>query len=105
MKTSPSTEKEEGKCLVPFKFIEKLFSHKADGNSVGMVAKVSSKNKVTIHRISYSNGTQPPISFASECFDYADDMQISSYPNPNIDARTASAICVSRADSVLSAAS
>ena len=61
-----------------------------------MVAKVSSKNKVTIHRISYSNGSQPPISFASECFDYADDMQISSYPNPNIDARTASAICVSK---------
>ena len=96
VKIIPSTEKEEGKCLVPFKFIEKLFSHKADGNSVGMVAKVSSKNKVTIHRISYSNGTQPPISFASECFDYADDMQISSYPNPNIDARTASAICVSK---------
>jgi D-alanyl-D-alanine carboxypeptidase len=96
VKIIPSTEKEEGKCLVPFKFIEKLFSHKADGNSVGMVAKVSSKNKVTIHRISYSNGSQPPISFASECFDYADDMQISSYPNPNIDARTASAICVSK---------
>jgi D-alanyl-D-alanine carboxypeptidase len=96
VKIIPSTEKEEGKCLVPFKFIEKLFSHKADGNSVGMVAKVSSKNKVTIHRISYSNGSQPPISFASECFDYADDMQISSYPNHNIDARTASAICVSK---------
>lgn len=96
VKIIPSTEKEDGKCLVPFKFIEKLFSHKADGNSVGMVAKVSSKNKVTIHRISYSNGSQPPISFASECFDYADDMQISSYPNPNIDARTASAICVSK---------
>ena len=96
VKIIPSTEKEDGKCLVPFKFIEKLFSHKSDGNSVGMVAKVSSKNKVTIHRISYSNGSQPPISFASECFDYADDMQISSYPNPNIDARTASAICVSK---------
>ncbi len=102
VKIIPSTEKEEGKCLVPFKFIEKLFSYKADGNSVGMVAKVSSKNKVTIHRISYSNGTQPPISFSSECFDYADDMQLSlsSYPNPDIDTRTAAALCVSRLELV-----
>ena len=92
-----STEKEDGKCLVPFKFIEKLFSHKADGNSVGMIAKVSSKNKVTIHRISYSNGTNPPISFASDCFDYASgDMQLSSYPTPDIDAKTAAALCVEK---------
>lgn len=92
-----STEKEDGKCLVPFKFIEKLFSHKADGNSVGMIAKVSSKNKVTIHRISYSNGTNPPISFASDCFDYASgDMQLSSYPTPDIDAKTAAALCVQK---------
>ena len=91
-----STEKEEGKCLVPFRFIEKLFSHKADGTAVGMVAKVSSNNKVTIHRMSYSNGTNPPISFASECFDYADDMQLASYPNANIDAKTAAALCVEK---------
>ena len=91
-----STEKEDGKCLVPFRFIEKLFSNKADGTSVGMVAKVNSNNKVTIHRISYSNGTNPPISFASECFDYADDMQLASYPNPNIDAKTAAALCVEK---------
>lgn len=100
VKIIPSTEKEEGKCLVPFKFIEKLFSHKADGNSVGMMVKVSAKNKVTIHRISYSNGTFPPISFSSECFDYASDMQLSSYPNPNIDAKTASALCVQRLELV-----
>ena len=95
VKIIDSTSKEEGKCLVPFKFLEKLFSHKADGSSIGMVIKVNSKNKVTIHRISYSNGTKPPISFASECFDYADDMQLSSYPNANIDSKTAAALCVS----------
>ena len=89
------TDKTERQCLVPFKFIEKLFSHKADGNSVGMVVKVNDKNKVTIHRISYSNGTYPPISFASDCFEYASEMQLSSYPNPNIDAKTAAALCVS----------
>lgn len=90
------TDKEDRKCLVPFKFIEKLFSHKADGNSVGMVVKVNDKNKVTIHRISYSNGTNPPISFNSDCFEYASDMQMSSYPNPNIDDKTAAALCVQK---------
>ena len=94
VKIIDSTDKEDGKCLVPFRFIEKLFSHKADGNSVGMLVKVSTKNKVTIHRISYSNGTMPPISFASECFDYATDMQL-SYPHSNIDTKTAAALCVS----------
>ena len=94
VKIIDSTDKESGKCLVPFKFIEKLFSHKADGNSIGMLVKVSAKNKVTIHRISYSNGSMPPISFASECFEYATDMQLSSYPNPDIDAKTAAALCV-----------
>ena len=90
-----ATSKEDAKCLVPFRFIEKLFSHKADGKSVGMVAKVSDSNKVTIHRISYSNGSKPPISFSSECFDYASDMQLSSYPNADIDGKTAAAICAS----------
>ena len=52
VKITPSTDKEDGKCLVPFKFIEKLFSYKADGNSIGMVARVNEKNKVTIHRMS-----------------------------------------------------
>ena len=94
VKIIDSTDKEDGKCLIPFRFIEKLFSHKADGNSVGMLVKVSAKNKVTIHRISYSNGTMPPISFASECFDYATDMQL-SYPHSNIDTKTAAALCVS----------
>ena len=90
------TDKTERQCLVPFKFIEKLFSHKADGNSVGMVVKVNDKNKVTIHRISYTNGTNPPISFASDCFEYASEMQLSSYPNPNIDDKTAAALCVQK---------
>ena len=95
VKITESTDKEDGKCLVPFKFIEKLFSHKADGNSIGMVARVNEKNKVTIHRMSYSNGTKPPISFSADCFEYASDMQLSSYPSPDIDAKTAAALCVS----------
>ena len=94
VKIIPPNDKSDMKCLVPFKFIEKLFSYKADGNSVGMVVKVNDKNKVTIHRISYSNGTNPPIAFSSDCFDYASDMQLSSYPTPDIDAKTAAALCV-----------
>ena len=94
VKIIPPSDKSAMKCLVPFKFIEKLFSYKADGNSVGMVVKVNDKNKVTIHRIAYSNGTNPPIAFSSDCFDYASDMQLSSYPNPDIDAKTAAALCV-----------
>lgn len=90
------TDKEDRKCLVPFDFIEKLFSHKADGNSVGMIVKVNEKNKVTIHRISYSNGTNPPISFEADCFEYASDMQLSSYPTSNIDDKTAAALCVQK---------
>ena len=33
------TDKSPGECLLPFKFIEKLFSHKANGKAVGMVFK------------------------------------------------------------------
>ena len=94
------TEKTERQCLVPFKFIEKLFSHKADGNSVGMVVKVNDKNKVTIHRISYSNGTNLPISFSADCFEYANEMQMSSYPNSDIDDKTAAALCVQKLELV-----
>ena len=95
VKITASTDKEDGKCLVPFKFIEKLFSYKADGSSIGMVARVNAENKVTIHRMSYSNGTKPPISFSADCFEYASDMQLSSYPTPDIDSKTAAALCAS----------
>ena len=91
VKIIPATSKERTKCLVPFKFIEKLFSYKADGQSIGMAVNVNEKNKVTIHRISYSNGTKPPISFSSDCFEYASEMQM-YYPNSNIDEETAKAI-------------
>lgn len=100
VKITAPTDKEDGKCLVPFKFIEKLFSYKADGNSVGIVVKVNDKNEVTIHRISYSNGTNPPISFSSDCFEYASEMQISSYPNTDIDDKTAAALCVQKLELV-----
>ena len=92
VKIISSTNKEDMKCFVPFKFIEKLFSYKADGQSVGMRVKLSDKNKVTIHRISYSNGTNPPIAFSSDCFEYASDMQLAIYPTPDIDAKVAAAI-------------
>ena len=100
VKIIASTDKEEGKCLVPFKFIEKLFSYKADGVSEGMRVKLKSNNEVTIHRISYSNGTLPPISFSSDCFEYASDMQLSSFPTADISKEAALAICVQRLDLV-----
>ena len=90
-----STEKSKGQCLVPFRFIEKLFSFKKDGRSVGMVVRVNSSNEVTVHKVSYENGANVPISFSSDCFEYASDVHISNYPSSVVDKKTVSAICLS----------
>lgn len=94
----PATDKEDIKCLVPFKFIIKLFSHKADGHpSVGMYVGVTDKNKVTIHRKSYNDKDfLPPITFSADCFEYSDDVKLESYPTSDIDKETAAALCVSK---------
>lgn len=82
------TDKSPGECLLPFKFIEKLFSHKANGKAVGMVFKVDKKNKVTVHRMSYKSGETLPISFSADCFDYADTMLLSANDYPDVDKTT-----------------
>lgn len=90
-----ATEKSDGQCLVPFRFIEKLFSFKKDNRSVGMIVRINSSNEVTIHKVSYDNGSDVPISFSADCFEYASDVHLSNYPSSAIDKKTASAICLS----------
>ena len=96
VKIFAKTSKEEMKCLVPFKFIEKLFSTKINGQS-RMVVKVNEKNKVTIHRKYYDENEKNvvPLTFSSDCFEYA-KVQLSSYPSENMDKKTADAICTSK---------
>lgn len=91
-----STDKSEGQCLVPFRFIEKLFSFKKDGRSVGMRVKINDENEVTIHKYSYDNGTDVPISFSADCFEYASEVHLSNSPSSNLDKETASALLMSR---------
>ena len=96
VKIFAKTDKEAMKCLVPFKFIEKLLSNKINGEP-RMVAKVTDKNKVTIHRKYYDANEKNvvPLSFSSDCFEYA-KVQLLNYPSPDIDKKTADAICTSK---------
>ena len=96
VKIFAKTNKEAMKCLVPFKFVEKLFSTKINGQS-RIVVKVSDKNKVTIHRKYYDEGEKNvvPLTFSSDCFEYA-KVQLASYPSPDIDKKTADAICTAK---------
>ena len=87
------TDKTPGECLVPFTFIEKLFSHKVNGKAVGMVFRVNKSNKVTVHRMSYGDtGENLPISFSADCFEYADTMLLSAENYPAVDQKTLLAI-------------
>lgn len=93
VKIVAKSNKEAMKCLVPFKFIEKLFSTKINGQP-RMIVKVDEKNKVKIHRMYYDQNQKNavPISFSSDCFEYA-KVQLSTYPSPDIDTKTAEALC------------
>ncbi len=83
---------EKTKCLVPFSFIQKLFSHKADNRYAGLAVQLSDKNEVVIHRISYDNGTKPPISFSSNCFSAAKNGYSNAIPTGHVDSKTADAL-------------
>lgn len=90
--TSPSADG-EGECLVPFSFVEKLFSYKKNDKAVGLRVKLNSKNELTIRRMEYASGGYLPISFSPSCFDYADSMLLKADELPNASKEELLAIC------------
>ena len=82
-KITDKTDKSEGECLVPFTFIQKLFSNKVMGDSPSVVVKWSTKdNTVLIRRVVIKETNEPlEISFSADCFDIADDIQMRYYEN------------------------
>lgn len=86
-----ATKDEKAKCLIPFTFIEKLFSYKADKEMPGMAVLISKKNEVTIHRYS-KNNINRPISFSADCFIRASEGFYASLKTVSVDANTASAL-------------
>ncbi len=79
------TDKSEGKCLVPFSFIEDLFSYPAEENTPGMrVIFSTDDNTVIIKRVTYGEGGDPlKITFSADCFDLAEDIQMQKDRNQN----------------------
>ena len=66
-------------CLVPFSFIELLFSHAVGNDGPGIRTQYNKKdNSILIGRVSYSDGAMLPIGFDASCFDAADDFQFMS---------------------------
>ena len=67
------TDKSEGECLVPFSFIQDLFSYKRVSDSVSVKIRFTDDdNTVIIRRVVYSETGEPlPISFSADCFDIA----------------------------------
>ncbi len=79
-KITEATDKKDFECLVPYSFIEKLFSNPTVGDTPGVRTVFSSKdNKVQIGRVLYQSGTPLPISFSADCFDIAEEDSLLSY--------------------------
>ncbi len=75
-----STDENEVECLVPYSFIEKLFSNPTVGDTPGVRTVFSNKdNRVRIGRVLYKNGTPLPISFSADCFDIAEEDTLLHY--------------------------
>ena len=63
-----SKEKIEG--LIPFTFIEKLFSYQVEKGTSSLYVSLSKSNKILIRRKIYKDSELPlPISFNADCFD------------------------------------
>ena len=94
------TKDEESKCLVPFTFVQQLFSHKADGYAepgLGIILK--DDNRILIGKIT-SRGENPPISFSSQGFTPAPDDYFAALSIDYVDSATASALKASRLELV-----
>ena len=92
-KITDKTKDSKGECLVPFTFIQKLFSNPAADNSPG-VKTIWNKNNntVIIRQVVYQETGKPlPISFSPDCFDLAENMSMkyyeSVYPELSFDCR------------------
>lgn len=69
-KISQVKGEEKIQCLVPFSFIQKLFSNEAEPGTPSMYVSYSDKtNKIQFQRITYKNGDPLPISFSENCFE------------------------------------
>ena len=73
-KITEKTKDSEGTCMVPFSFIQDLFSYPAVDNAPGIRIKFSQKdNTIIIRRVTYKeSGEALPISFSEKCFDNAE---------------------------------
>lgn len=80
VKITESTEKADGQCLIPFSFIQKLFSNPTVQSTPGVRTRFSDKdNTVMIRRVTYESGSYLPISFSADRFEMAEDMQMEAY--------------------------
>ena len=82
--TARITDKE---CLIPYSFIEKLFSRAQVNRNPSVRTKFSSKdNTVMIRRVAYSSGELLPLSFSADGFELAEEIQMKKYKElyPNI---------------------
>ncbi len=79
------TEDKEGECLVPFSFIQKLFSHGGDIGAPGIRIKFSKEdNTIIIRKVTVrDSGEELPVSFSADCFNIAEDMQMKNDQNKN----------------------
>ena len=95
-----ATEDEDIKCLVPFTFIENLFSHKADKKGVGLKILKNKDNSIYIGKINNGDSPDHPISFSAECFKPSTIDYYSSLPTNYVDNSTAMALKTSRLELV-----
>ena len=71
---------ENGECLVPYAFIEKLFAGSVVNGSSSVRTKFSNQdNTVIIRRVSYESGALLPLVFSAEGFELAEDIQMENY--------------------------
>lgn len=81
------TEKSEGECLVPFSFIQKLFSFEKESGAPGIRIKFSNEdNTIIIRKVTIrETGEALPISFSPDCFNIAEDMAMENDKKNNPD--------------------
>jgi len=65
----------EGKCLVPFSFVQDLFSYAApnEGSPGLKILYYSNNNSIVIGKMKYEDGNAVPVSFSADCFDIAEN--------------------------------
>lgn len=75
-----ATKDTDGECLVPFSFIQKLFSLPTAQNTPGVRTRFSDKdNTVIIRRVTFESGKYLPISFSADQFQLAEEDQMLAY--------------------------